>query len=124
MSKKRAIGVEVIDAETNEVMEFYSRIIFLNASTVGTTLFLLNSISNRFPNGLGNGSDQVGRNLMDHHKQAGATASVEGFEDKYYIGRRPWGYMFHASETLMKKEQITSVDSECRVVQAVKGGEV
>ena len=72
-------------------MEFYSRIIFLNASTVGTTFILLNSISSRFPNGLGNGSDQVGRNLMDHHKQAGATASVEGFEDKYYIGRRPMG---------------------------------
>ena len=89
--KGKATGVEVTDAETNEVMEFYSKIIFLNASTVGTTFILLNSTSGRFPNGLGNGSDQVGRNLMDHHKQAGATASVEGFEDKYYIGRRPVG---------------------------------
>jgi choline dehydrogenase-like flavoprotein len=70
--KGKAIGVEVTDAETNEVMEFYSKIIFLNASTFGTTFILLNSILNRFPNGLGNGSDQVGRNLMDHHKQADA----------------------------------------------------
>jgi choline dehydrogenase-like flavoprotein len=89
--KGKAIGVEIIDTETNEVIEFYSRIIFLNAATVATTFILLNSISSRFPNGMGNGSDQVGRNLMDHHKQAGAAASVDGFEDSYYIGRRPVG---------------------------------
>ena len=28
---------------------------------------------------------------MDHHKLAGASASVEGFEDEYYYGRRPTG---------------------------------
>jgi len=28
---------------------------------------------------------------MDHQYRAGANASVEGFEDKYYIGRRPNG---------------------------------
>ena len=89
--KDKAIGVELIDAETNEVIEFYSKIIFLNAATLGTTFILLNSTSSRFPNGLGNGSDQVGRNLMDHHKQAGANATVEGFEDSYYSGRRPTG---------------------------------
>jgi choline dehydrogenase-like flavoprotein len=89
--KQRATGVEIIDSETNEVIEFYSKIVFLNAATLGTTFILLNSISNRFPNGLGNDSDQVGRNLMDHHKQAGANASVDGFEDQYYYGRRPIG---------------------------------
>lgn len=90
-AKGRASGVEVTDTSTNEVLEFYSRILFLNASTLGTAFILLNSTSNRFPNGLGNGSDQIGRNLMDHHKQAGATASVDGFEDDYYSGRRPNG---------------------------------
>lgn len=89
--KQRATGVEIIDSETNEVIEFYSRIVFLNAATLGTTFILLNSISNRFPNGLGNDSDQLGRNLMDHHKQAGANADVDGFEDSYYYGRRPIG---------------------------------
>ena len=89
--KGKAVGVEVTNAETNEVTEYYARIIFLNAATIGTTMILLNSISNRFPNGLGNGSDQVGRNLMDHHKQAGASATVEGFLDKYFVGRRPVG---------------------------------
>jgi choline dehydrogenase-like flavoprotein len=89
--KQRAIGVEIIDSETNEVIEYYSRIIFLNAATLGTSFILLNSISKRFPNGLGNDSDQLGRNLMDHHKQAGANADVDGFEDQYYYGRRPIG---------------------------------
>lgn len=86
-----ASGVEVINTETNTTTNYYARLIFLNASTIATTHLLLNSISSRFPNGLGNDSDQVGRNLMDHHKQAGASADVEGFEDQYYYGRRPVG---------------------------------
>lgn len=87
--KQKASGVEIIDTETNEVIEYYSRIVFLNAATVATAFILLNSVSSRFPNGLGNGSDQVGRNLMDHHKGIFASAQVEGFEDSYYYGRRP-----------------------------------
>jgi choline dehydrogenase-like flavoprotein len=87
--KQRATGVEIIDTETKQTEEFYAKIIFLNAATVATAAILLNSVSSRFPNGLGNGSDQVGRNLMDHHKGLSITASVEGFEDSYYYGRRP-----------------------------------
>ncbi|MBL7861470.1 MAG: GMC family oxidoreductase [Cyclobacteriaceae bacterium] len=87
--KGKATGVEIIDIETNEVSEFHSKIIFLNGATLATAFILLNSTSNRFPNGLGNDSDQVGRNIMDHHKGAGAEAEVDGFEDQYYFGRRP-----------------------------------
>jgi choline dehydrogenase-like flavoprotein len=87
--KQRASGVEVIDTETNETREFFARIIFINAATVATASILLHSVSSRFPNGLGNGSDQVGRNLMDHHKGISATADVDGYEDQYYYGRRP-----------------------------------
>jgi len=87
--KQVATGVEVIDTETSQVTEYYARLVFLNAATLGTAFILLNSTSSRFPNGLGNDSDQVGRNLMDHHKLAGASADVEGFEDQYYYGRRP-----------------------------------
>jgi choline dehydrogenase-like flavoprotein len=89
--KGRATGVELIDTETNEVIEFYSKIIFLNGATLATAFILLNSTSGRFPNGLGNDSDQVGRNIMDHHKGAGAYAEVDGFLDQYYSGRRPNG---------------------------------
>jgi choline dehydrogenase-like flavoprotein len=101
--KGKAIGVELIDTLTNEVMEYYSKIIFLNAATLGTTFVLLNSIGSRFPNGMGNGSDQVGRNLMDHHKQAGANAQVDGFEDQYYSGRRPNGIYVPRFRNLTEK---------------------
>lgn len=87
--KQRASGVEIIDTETRKTEEFYAKVIFLNAATIATAFILLNSTSRRFPNGLGNGSDQVGRNLMDHHKGISASADVAGFEDKYYYGRRP-----------------------------------
>lgn len=87
--KQKASGVEIIDTTTKQTEEFYAKLIFLNASTVATASILLNSISSRFPTGLGNGSDQVGRNLMDHHKGLSFSASVEGFEDSYYYGRRP-----------------------------------
>lgn len=89
--KARATGVRVIDAETNETMEFYARIIFLNGSTLGTSFMLLNSVSEVFPDGLGNTSGQVGHNLMDHHYRIGASGRAEGFDDKYYYGRRPVG---------------------------------
>lgn len=89
MQKQKASGVEIIDVNTKQTEEFYAKLIFLNASTVATAFILLNSVSFRFPTGLGNGSDQVGRNLMDHHKGLTFSAQVEGFEDRYYYGRRP-----------------------------------
>lgn len=89
--KGKAIGVRVLDAETKTEIEFFAKVIFLNASTLGSTFILMNSTSNRFQNGLGNGSGQLGHNLMDHHFRAGAECVVEGYEDKYYIGRRPNG---------------------------------
>jgi choline dehydrogenase-like flavoprotein len=89
--KKKATGVEIIDTQTMQEETFHAKIIFLNASTVATAFVLLNSVSNRFPNGLGNGSDQVGRNLMDHHKGLSISADVDGFLDSYYYGRRPTG---------------------------------
>ena len=89
--KGKATGVRVIDANSGEMIEYYANIIFLNASTVNSTLIMLNSVSDRFPNGLGNDSGQLGRNMMDHHFRIGANGIYEGFEDKYYIGRRPNG---------------------------------
>ena len=88
---KRATGVRVIDTETKEVLEFNAKVIFLCASTVPTTSILLQSKSDRFPNGMGNDSGELGHNIMDHHLGVGASAEVEGFEDKYFTGRRPNG---------------------------------
>jgi choline dehydrogenase-like flavoprotein len=87
----KASGVEVIDAETNEKMVFNSKVVFLCASAIASASILLQSKSERFPNGLGNDSGEVGHNIMDHHFKAGAYATVNDFEDKYYKGRRPGG---------------------------------
>lgn len=87
----KASGVRVLDAETNEQLEFHAKVIFLCASTFGSAFILLNSTSSRFPNGFGNDSGELGCNLMDHHLDVGASAAVEGFDDHYYSGRRPNG---------------------------------
>ncbi len=87
----KATGVRVIDQNTLETREYYAKIIFLNASAIASTAIMLQSKSSRFPNGLGNDSDQLGRNIMDHHLAAGANGVFEGLEDKYYFGRRANG---------------------------------
>lgn len=89
--KRRATGVRVIDAQTNQTYEYKAKVIFLCASAVASTAIMLQSKSDRFPEGLGNDSGELGHNIMDHHFKAGAFGKFDGFEDKYYIGRRPNG---------------------------------
>ncbi len=88
-AKGRASGVRVIDAVTHEVVEFRSRIVFVNASALNTNLILLNSTSNRFPQGLGNDSGLLGKYVAHHNYRAAANGTLPGFEDKYYYGRNP-----------------------------------
>ncbi len=90
--KGKATGVRVQDSETGEQVEFSAKIIFLCASTFGSTFIMLNSISNRFPNGFGNDSGELGHNIMDHHLGAGAGGELPGMEDQYYSGRRANGF--------------------------------
>jgi len=90
-NRKRATGVRVIDAETNQTYEYKAKVIFLCASAIASASILMQSKSDRFPEGMGNDSGELGHNVMDHHFKAGATAKYDGFEDKYYTGRRPNG---------------------------------
>ena len=98
---QKASGVKVIDTLTKEEHIFYAKIIFVNASTIPTTSLLLNSKSHRFPNGIGNDSMQLGHNLMDHHSMAGASGVHHEFQDKYYKGRRPAGFLVARYRNLM-----------------------
>jgi choline dehydrogenase-like flavoprotein len=90
-ARGRATSVRVTDAATRETTEYFAKIIFCNASTVATTVLLLNSTSARFPDGLGNDSGELGHNMMDHHYFVGAMGGYDGFDDEYYKGRRPNG---------------------------------
>ena len=87
-NNKKASGVRVIDTETKKTYEFNAKVIFLCASAVASTSILMQSKSDAFPNGLGNSSDQLGRNIMDHHLDVGASAKTEDFKSQYYFGRR------------------------------------
>ena len=88
---KKATGVEVLDAETNKTYVFNAKIIFLNASTLNSAWVLMNSATDIWPDGLGSSSGELGHNLMDHHLGVGAGGEMEGYEDKYYFGRRANG---------------------------------
>lgn len=88
---KRATGVKIIDAETKEAIEYNANVIFLCASSMASTSILLQSRSDRFPDGLGNDSGELGHNVMDHHFRVGASAKLDGMEDVYFKGRKPSG---------------------------------
>jgi choline dehydrogenase-like flavoprotein len=88
---KKAKGVRVLDAETNKTYDYFSNIVFLNASTLNSTWILKNSATDIWPDGLGSSSGELGHNLMDHHFRCGASGKVDGYEDKYYYGKRPNG---------------------------------
>ncbi len=87
---QKAKGVRIMDAETGEYQEFYSKIVFLCASALGSTWILMNSTEHN-PDGLGSTSGELGRNVMDHHLGVGAAGEFDGFEDQYYYGRRANG---------------------------------
>ncbi len=89
---KKATGVEILDAETKQTIEYKAKIVFVNASTINSAWVLMNSATDVWPGGLGSSSGELGHNLMDHHLGVGASGQVEGFEDKYYFGRRANGF--------------------------------
>lgn len=88
----RASGVRVRDAHTKEEVEIKAKVIFLCASALNSAWLLMHSTSTRFPDGIGAGSGELGRNVMDHHFLVGASAEAVGWEDRYYKGRRPTGF--------------------------------
>jgi choline dehydrogenase-like flavoprotein len=91
-NQKRATGVRVIDAITEESTEYSAKIIFLCASTFNSTWLLMRSATDIWPGGLGSSSGELGHNVMDHHFRCGAQGTIEGLDGEYYSGRRPTGY--------------------------------
>ena len=92
--KGRATGVRIVDATTQDLIEFYADVIFVNASALNTNAILLNSTSERFPNGMGNDSGVLGKYVAWHNYRGKANAQYEGFSEKMTDGRNPSnGYM-------------------------------
>jgi choline dehydrogenase-like flavoprotein len=75
----RASGVQYFDRKTGAERQVKARVVVLGASAMDSTRILLNSKSTRFPNGLGNGSDQLGRNFCEQ-----IMVHVRGFLPQLY----------------------------------------
>lgn len=103
-TQQRATGVRVIHAITHEVTEYFARIIFVNASCLNTNLILLNSKSNRFPNGLGNDNGLLGKYISFHNYRGSIVADYNGPENKYYSGRRPTQVMMPNFRNVERQE--------------------
>jgi choline dehydrogenase-like flavoprotein len=102
--KGKAVGVKVIDANTGDTFEYFAKIIFVNAACLNSNLLMLNSKSDRFPNGLGNDSGLLGKYIAFHQYRGQGNASIEGFQDSYYYGRRPTSAFMPSFRNLRKQE--------------------
>ncbi|HWB82908.1 MAG TPA: GMC family oxidoreductase [Bryobacteraceae bacterium] len=61
----KVTAVSYVDKATRSEQQIHCRAVMVAASACESARLLLNSRSTRFPNGLGNSSGQVGRNLTD-----------------------------------------------------------
>ena len=102
--KEKVTGVRVIDSKTKEVTEYYAKVIFVNAAALNTNLVLLNSISKRFPNGLGNDSGVLGKYVAFHNYRARVSGQYEGFKDFTTDGKRPTSAYLPRFRNLLKQE--------------------
>ena len=87
--EEKATGVRVIDGVTKEAVEYKAPMIFVNAGAINTIALLLNSTSQRFPNGLGNDNGLLGKYVAFHNYRARINAIHEGHTDKAFLGRVP-----------------------------------
>ena len=103
-TKSRATGVRVIDDSSKQITEFYAPVIFVNASALNTNLVLLNSISKRFPAGLGNDSGVLGKFVAFHNYRARISGKYEGFKDFKTDGRSPTSAYLPRFRNVKKQE--------------------
>lgn len=101
----KASGVSYIDTQSGTEHTVTARVVFMCASTVGTLQILLNSKSNRFPKGIGNDHDLLGRYIMDHCGGGGASGIMTNHTDDYYKGRRPGGVYIPRFRNLNKNKE-------------------
>jgi choline dehydrogenase-like flavoprotein len=104
VSRGKATGVRVIDANTHQATEYFARVIFVNASALNSNLVLLNSTSSRWPHGLGNDNGLLGKYVAFQNYRGSLGGTIDGFEDKYYYGRRPSECMMANFRNLKKHE--------------------
>jgi len=97
--KGKATGVRIIDANTLETIEFYAKVIFVNASALNSNAILLNSTSQRFPAVYLESSfhgitivEKPTRNLKDSRtrRPMGATRPIVIFRGSEILKNKKW----------------------------------
>ncbi|MDA9893548.1 GMC family oxidoreductase [Flavobacteriaceae bacterium] len=101
---QKAIGVRVIDAKTKESQDYFAKVVFVTAATLNTNLILLNSKSNRFPNGLGNDNGLMGKYIAFHNYRATINAQYKGFPDRTIEGAKPTSHYVPRFRNVYKQE--------------------
>ncbi|HEV3414422.1 MAG TPA: GMC family oxidoreductase [Puia sp.] len=103
--KGKATGVRVVDAHTKEIFEYFAPVIFVNAGALNTNLVLLNSVSARFPHGLGNDNGLLGKYVAFHNYRGHISAEYQGFADRTTDGRRPTGAYIPRFRNLFQQDK-------------------
>jgi len=103
-TKEKSVGVRIIDTNTKQSIDYFSKIIFVNASALNSNLILLNSTSHRFPNGLGNDNGLLGKYICHHNYRGSVNGSIDGYQDKYVYGRKPAESMMANFRNLKKQD--------------------
>ncbi len=95
------IVTRVVVSRDGSQEEYEADVVVLSAGAVNSAKLLLASANDHHPNGLGNGSDQVGRNYMFHNSKAVVAIGKErndtlfqktlGLND-FYLGSDDYGY--------------------------------
>ncbi|MBK8192731.1 MAG: GMC family oxidoreductase [Lewinellaceae bacterium] len=102
--KGKAVGVRIVDTNTRETIDYFAKVIFMNASALNTNLILLHSKSKRFPDGIGNDSGTLGKYVGFHNYRGTIDGDIEGFQDKYYFGNNPSECMMPNFRNLKKQD--------------------
>jgi choline dehydrogenase-like flavoprotein len=84
-------GVRVIDRLTRATRTYSAPLVFVCASTIGSLQILLNSRSEKMPNGIGNQSGLLGSYITDHVGAISGYGTMPELGDRYPFGRRPSG---------------------------------
>ncbi len=95
----KATGVTYVDAVTKQTKEARGKVVVLCASTLESTRLLMNS-------GIGGENNALGKHLMDHIYEGGASGIMPTLEAKPWVGmpRRPNGIYIPRFRNVKEKE--------------------
>ena len=103
-NQKKAIGVRVIDSNSKTSQDYFAKVVFVSASTLNTNLILLNSKSDRYPDGLGNDNGLLGKFIAFHNYRATINAQFEGFPNYTTEGAKPTSHYVPRFRNIYRQE--------------------